>query len=415
MTKKGADLSEWNGSIDFSKTGLDFVILRTGYGQGNPDKRLAEYAKGAKEAGIDIPAVYHFSYAISRQDAINEADECIRLIKENGIRCKAIYFDWEYDSDRYMIKQARHSASRDELDTLIRAFCERVKESGYEAGVYFNLDYMQNRISPEVINSYKKWYARYDHHPEITADIWQYTDTGKVDGIAGNVDMDYIMEEGTGMTYEQIKNECLGKSFDMDGAYGAQCWDFAAYVMKHYYGGFPIHCGLSGYACDIALQRHTNGILTFMKDVGLEATLKPGDICVWGNGAPDCPYSHIALYDHDDGQDAVYFLGQNQSGHPYVDIERISTAGIIGVFRPRNLSQSKMIAETGTATIKDGHSINLRLGSPTGRVIGQLEAGESLVYDHKIVTNGHRYIVAGNLYLAISPTEDHANLWVDIQ
>lgn len=113
------------------------------------------------------------------------------------------------------------------------------------------------------------------------------------------------------------------------------CWDFAAYVMQHYYGGKAIHCGQTGYVKDIANQRATNGILNFMKDVGLSAQLQPGDICIWGNCSA-CPSSHIAIYDHDNGQGAVFFLGQNQGGYG-VTIKQIPVNGIIGVFRPNHI------------------------------------------------------------------------------
>jgi hypothetical protein len=84
---------------------------------------------------------------------------------------------------------------------------------------------------------------------------------------------------------------------------------------------------------DIANQRQTNGILDFCTDIGLEAELQAGDICVWGE-CSETPYSHIAIYDSDNGQNAVYWLGQNQPV-PYVTISRIGVSGIIGVFRPK--------------------------------------------------------------------------------
>lgn len=138
-------------------------------------------------------------------------------------------------------------------------------------------------------------------------------------------------------TYEQIKRETLNKSYDLDGYYGAQCWDFACYVFEHYYNGKRIHCGATGYVQDFATQKKTNGILNFMNDIGLNEILQPGDVCVWGPCAA-APYSHVALYDSDNGSDEVYFLGQNQNGASYVTVSRISISGIIGVFRAKNMS-----------------------------------------------------------------------------
>ena len=134
-------------------------------------------------------------------------------------------------------------------------------------------------------------------------------------------------------SYNEFKNMYLGKSVDIDHCYGAQCWDLASGAYMPYIGGWALHCGLTNYVKDIANQRNTNGILQFCTDIGLQAELQPGDICVWTN-CPACPDSHIAIYDHDDGQNAVYFLGQRQP-EAYVTVKRIPVSGIIGVFRPK--------------------------------------------------------------------------------
>lgn len=137
-------------------------------------------------------------------------------------------------------------------------------------------------------------------------------------------------------SYLDFKNRVLGRKIDVDGFPAwqpYQCWDVVSGTYFPYIGGHVINCRQSGYVKDIANQRNSNGILDFCVDVGLTAELQPGDICVWTN-CPACPSSHIAIYDHDDGQNAVYFLGQNQSV-PYVTIARIPVGGIVGVFRPK--------------------------------------------------------------------------------
>lgn len=103
-------------------------------------------------------------------------------------------------------------------------------------------------------------------------------------------------------TYQQIKNETINKSYDLDGYYGAQYWDYAGNVLEHYFNGTRINCGLTGYVQDFVTQKNTNGILNFMNEI-----LQPGDICVGGPCAA-APYSHVALYDSDNGPNEVYFL-----------------------------------------------------------------------------------------------------------
>lgn len=137
-------------------------------------------------------------------------------------------------------------------------------------------------------------------------------------------------------SYSYFKLKYLGKSVDVDGFpvhNKYQCWDLVSGVYFPYIGGKTIHCGQTGYVIDIATQRKTNGILDFCVDVGLKEELQPGDICVWGK-CKECPYSHIAIYDHDDGQNAVFFLGQNQP-YNYVNVKKLDVAGIVGVFRPK--------------------------------------------------------------------------------
>lgn len=137
-------------------------------------------------------------------------------------------------------------------------------------------------------------------------------------------------------SYADFKAKYIGRHVDVDGFPASQpyqCWDLVSGVYFPYIDGFTIHCGVSGYVKDIANQRATNGILKFCFDVGLNEDLQQGDICIWTN-CSDTPYSHIAIYDSDSGQDAVYFFGQNQP-YNYCNIVRLPVRGIIGVFRPK--------------------------------------------------------------------------------
>lgn len=143
-------------------------------------------------------------------------------------------------------------------------------------------------------------------------------------------------------SYAEFKSLYLGKSVDVDGfpSYNIyQCWDLVSGLYFPYIGGKTIHCGLTGYVIDIASQRATNGILNFCDDIGLKATLQPGDICIWQR-CPATPYSHIAIYDHDEGQSKVFFLGQNQP-YNYVNVKKLAVSGIIGVFRPKIFVKQK--------------------------------------------------------------------------
>lgn len=112
-------------------------------------------------------------------------------------------------------------------------------------------------------------------------------------------------------TYQEFKNQVLGKAFDIDGYYGAQCWDGAMYYSQ--WLGYPVfHCwDGTGYAIDIWTARKTSGILNYYDEVSV---LQPGDIVVFKQYPGWTPSSHIAIFDHDKGDGYGYFLGQNQGG-----------------------------------------------------------------------------------------------------
>lgn len=130
----------------------------------------------------------------------------------------------------------------------------------------------------------------------------------------------------------------VGNAYDLDGFYGAQCWDGA---MKYsQWLGKPIyHCGLTGYVKDIWNQRKSSGILNHYDEVKTPF-FKDGDIIVWGNCAA-CPDSHIAIFRRDNGNGTFIALGQNQGGSPYpsggsaFNQRTFSYDGILGGFRPK--------------------------------------------------------------------------------
>lgn len=110
-------------------------------------------------------------------------------------------------------------------------------------------------------------------------------------------------------TYNDFYTSVIGKRYDIDGYYGAQCWDGYAEYCK--FLGIPYaHCTQSGYVKDIWTLRKSNGILKHCKEVSVMA---PGDIVVFKE-APATPLSHIAIFHRDAGGGCGYFLGQNQGG-----------------------------------------------------------------------------------------------------
>lgn len=107
--------------------------------------------------------------------------------------------------------------------------------------------------------------------------------------------------------YNDFKRSVLGKAFDIDGWYGAQCWD--GYAKYCRWLGYPYaSCTTTGYVQDIWTNRSKNGMLTHFTEVSV---MQPGDVAVFKKH-PATPFSHIAIFDSDAGGGYGWFLGQNQ-------------------------------------------------------------------------------------------------------
>lgn len=191
------DVSAHQGAIDWTKvkkSGIDGVIIRAGYGQTTVDKTFKDNIKGAIEAGLKV-GVYWFSYAWTVAKAEEEASKCMQTIKayKNKLALP-VFFDWEYDSMDYAKKQGT-KPDKKLITAMAKAFCNKLRKNGYSAGVYYNEDYRKNFLDVSQFNGCALWYARYNKTKPSGVDFWQYSSTGKVDGIKGNVDMDEMLTD----------------------------------------------------------------------------------------------------------------------------------------------------------------------------------------------------------------------------
>lgn len=187
------DVSYHQGNIDFKKvkaSGIDGVIIRAGYGQNNIDKKFKTYIKAATDAGLLI-GIYWFSYAYTVEMAKREAEYCLRAISGYDIKLP-IFFDWEYDSMSYAGRNGVRPG-KDLITEMNLAFCQIVKNSGRRAGYYFNLDYLRNYIDASKLEGFYRWFARYTNEEQTDCDLWQYSSSGRVEGISTNVDMNKVI------------------------------------------------------------------------------------------------------------------------------------------------------------------------------------------------------------------------------
>ena len=193
----GIDVSYHNGVIDWAKvknSGVSFAIIRCGYGDNSTDKQFLNNVKGALENGIDI-GLYLYSYAETPDEGFTEAQNVMRLLNladlDPSDLAYPIFYDLE-DEDVFNL-------SAKEKGQLATNFCSTVSAAGYEVGIYSNLNWWSNFLTdPAFDNSnWHKWAARYPGSNKATSsgvpgtEIWQFSDCGHVDGINGNVDMNF--------------------------------------------------------------------------------------------------------------------------------------------------------------------------------------------------------------------------------
>ena len=201
MSTKGIDVSEFQGDIDFAavkKDGIEFVIPRCGYGFSTTDPKFTRNVAQAKKNGVAIPAIYHFSYALSKEDAVEEAKFAIKLAEEAGLeKTTIIFYDLEYDNvDRYAKSTSNHlgkvvNIGKVKASDFAKSFCDTVLAAGYKAGIYTNTDYLNKMFSSAVIDKYILWHADYRKgaKPDKRAMFFQHSSEGIVNGINGRVDL----------------------------------------------------------------------------------------------------------------------------------------------------------------------------------------------------------------------------------
>lgn len=201
QSRFGIDVSYWQGDIDWQQVkdaGVEFVMIRVGWRgsvQGVLD--IDEYAQqnyeGAKAVGIDV-GCYFFSQAISPEEAVEEAEYVLELIRDWELDMPVVY-DWEYISAD---SRTGNVDARLLTDCTI-AFCKRIRQAGYTPMVYFNADQSHKQMFLEELTDYPFWLAMYESEMDYPYKIqmWQYTDAGTVPGIAGNVDLNLYF------TYEE--------------------------------------------------------------------------------------------------------------------------------------------------------------------------------------------------------------------
>lgn len=192
-TRLGIDVSFYQGVIDWEAVaadGIEFAMIRCGYrgsetGEMVVDEQFENNIQGALDAGLDV-GVYFFSQSTGAIEAAEEANFVLNLIDGYNITMP-VAFDWE------PLEGSRaEDIDRSELTASAVVFCEMVKDAGYTPCVYLYrytgyYEYMMERLA-----DYELWVGALGTWPDFYYEhlLWQFSMTGRVNGIDADVDLD---------------------------------------------------------------------------------------------------------------------------------------------------------------------------------------------------------------------------------
>ena len=191
---RGIDVSKWQGDINWKKVstdGVDFVMIRSSYGSEHTDEKLKNNVTGCEKYGIDY-GFYHYTYAKSASEARKEAKYFLKTIK-NYDPTYPIVLDIE---EEYFKKM-----SRKKVTDIIVAFMEELENAGYYAMIYSSPNFINNYTDFSRLTKYDIWIACWGDEERLNSyydghyGMWQYSSTGSVNGIKGDVDLDYSYKD----------------------------------------------------------------------------------------------------------------------------------------------------------------------------------------------------------------------------
>ena len=228
------DVSEWQGDIDWAKAkadGVEGVIIRLGYGWGNnADKKAQRNISECKRLGIPF-GIYWYSYADTPSIAKGEGADAVAKLKQFGVNASDLAYPVYYDLEKWTWEGHQPPTDPNVYNDIVNNWYSALQSAGYKnLSVYSYTSYLQGPLKHADIYAKTTWVAQYgarmgfDSFPTNSRG-WQYTSSGKVDGISGNVDMnafgnkEYVPDypEGTGY---YVSNSLKGGAADFSFGYG---------------------------------------------------------------------------------------------------------------------------------------------------------------------------------------------------
>lgn len=371
MAFKGVDFSQWNGNVDFSavkNSGIDFAIIRSSYGNvaAYPDQKDWQFdnnVKKAKQVGLPF-GIYHYSYLKDVESAKAEARGFVALLDMIQPIPYVVALDVE--------EQCQLNMSSANLEAATKAFIDIVEGAGYFCALYSYESFLQ-KYSADFRKRYAIWCANTAGKPSIDYGIHQYSFTGRVDGVSGDVDMnttdiDYVkiirdgglngypktnansktnnteVKADTITPFDKYFAERIGVGIDYDGN-GVYCFDLANDYSINLIGG-------KQFLGDGAYEIYTN----FDNQPGKELyeripntpefVPQKGDIMVWGQGIGK--WGHVAICTGEGDTTWFESYEQNWGGkNEPVELIKHNYNHVLGVLRPKD--QTKIWGKSNEA------------------------------------------------------------------
>ena len=192
------DVSEWQGDIDWAKAkadGVEGVIIRLGYGEGNnADKKARRNISECKRLGIPF-GIYWYSYADTPSIAKEEGADVVAKLKQFGVNASDLAYPVYYDLEKWTWKGHQPLTDPNVYNDIVNNWYSALQSAGYKnLSVYSYTSYLQGPLKHADIYAKTTWVAQYGARMgfdsfQTNSRGWQYTSSGKVDGISGNVDM----------------------------------------------------------------------------------------------------------------------------------------------------------------------------------------------------------------------------------
>jgi len=194
----GIDVSKHQGNIDWKKVknaGINFAMIRGGYrgyteGYINEDIKFKDNVKNAYENGIKV-GIYFYSSAVNEIEAREEAEFILNLINKYNIKS---YITYPIAIDIEDFEDTRnYSLSIQQRTNIVKTFCEVIKNNGLKPMVYSYTYFLETKLDMDKLTNYDTWIADYYGNTwyKRKYTIWQYSDKGNIDGIEGDVDLNY--------------------------------------------------------------------------------------------------------------------------------------------------------------------------------------------------------------------------------